>query len=393
MRYQKLSADLIFTNTGSPLTKHLIILDQNGTIIGLDPLENHDPASVQIYQGALVPGFVNAHCHLELSHMLGLIPTGTGLLDFIENVVRKRDIDPQQIDDAIRRADHEMWHNGIVAVGDISNTANTFSCKQQSKMFYHTFVEMFDLMSTELTQKTYEQYLDVYEEAPSNGNNTRSAVPHAPYSVSPELFGLINNLNENDTAVSIHALETQSEIDLFKGSSGAFPALFQSLGASMDALPSGYNSPLRYLLDHLDPRQRTLLVHNTLVTAEDLEIAQRWSGEIYWVTCPNANLYIENRLPRYSLLQEQQNKVCLGTDSLTSNWQLSIFEEMRTVAKYQSKVTTEELVRWSSLHGACALGIDHIVGSIEVGKRPGINLLQLNNQIRIDEESSSQKIV
>jgi cytosine/adenosine deaminase-related metal-dependent hydrolase len=105
---------------------------------------------------------------------------------------------------------------------------------------------------------------------------------------------------------------------------------------------------------------------------------QLQSGHCYWVTCPNANLYIENMLPNYRNFLDTNARVCIGTDSLTSNWQLSVLEEMKTISKFQSYVPFETILRWATLNGAEALGFDDEFGSFETGKKPGINLLNLD---------------
>ena len=105
------------------------------------------------------------------------------------------------------------------------------------------------------------------------------------------------------------------------------------------------------------------------------QIPKNWNSNVFWASCPNANLYIENSLPNYQIFIDNDAKVCLGTDSLTSNWQLSILSEMQAIARYQSYVNDETLLTWATLNGAIALGFDDELGSFEVGKKPGINLL------------------
>ncbi|HUR31557.1 MAG TPA: amidohydrolase family protein, partial [Saprospiraceae bacterium] len=88
--------------------------------------------------------------------------------------------------------------------------------------------------------------------------------------------------------------------------------------------------------------------------------------------CPNANLYIENRLPRYASFIEADARMTIGTDSLTSNWQLSVLEEIKTIAKYQSIIPFDMLLQWATWNGAKALGKDDLFGSLEKGKSPGL---------------------
>jgi len=125
-------------------------------------------------------------------------------------------------------------------------------------------------------------------------------------------------------------------------------------------------------MQHMNPEQQTLLVHNTLTPPEDIKAVQAWNENVYWVICANANLYIENQMPHLQSFIDAGATVTLGTDSLTSNWQLSILEEMKTLARYQSFVPFDTLLQWATLNGAQALRMDDQLGSLDEGKSPGI---------------------
>ncbi len=390
---KKISADLVITNNGPPQQDQVIILDDSNTIIELTNAADHDPSSVKRYRGAIIPGFVNAHCHLELSHLYGMVETGTGLLPFMQKVVQMREIGQEIIDQAIRDGDQEMIDNGIVAVGDISNQVDTFEIKRSSRIRYYTFVEMFDFMQPQKSDEFFTNYLQVFEQAPDDNSNRKTAVPHAPYSVSPVLFKKIKSLQKSDCTVSVHNQETVEEDLLFRHGTGKFGDFFQEFGFTLDHFqPTGMSS-IRYTLSHLDPNQRTLLVHNTMTSGEDIVFVERWSNLVYWATCPNANLYIENQLPHYQKFIDQNCKICVGTDSLTSNWGLSIWEELKTIHKYQSYVPVEELIRWATINGALALGFEKSLGSIERGKRPGLNLVDLDDSGGVDLRGSCQRLL
>jgi aminodeoxyfutalosine deaminase len=382
----KLTADHIFD--GYKIIKDkVIILDEKETILAIEDSSHHDTSSVKRVEGLIAPGFVNTHCHLELSHMKGVAPTGTTLLPFINAVISKRDVLQSEIDEAIVKADKEMYEAGIVAVGDISNKADTATCKDQSPIHYYTFVEYFDLMHPPFTDHTINQYNDVYNQFSENAKNKKSKVPHAPYSVSKELASYLNKEARAGQTVSIHNEETQAEMDLFYTKSGGFIDFFGKMGVDFKELEVTNKSSIHHALaTSLNPIAKTLFVHNTLTDINGIKAANLWSKEIFWATCPNANLYIENRLPNYQLFIDQGQAMTIGTDSLTSNWQLSILEEIKTLNKYCSYIPIETLLKWATINGAVALGFNDQIGSIEVGKKPGLVHLpiqEINGQFTI----------
>ncbi len=390
---RKITANYLYPITAAPIPDGVLILDDNGKILAIEKQENHDAASLEKYEGAIVPGFINAHCHLELSHMKGKVDTGTGLLPFITNVVSFRDVPQDEIQAAIEHADREMQEAGIVAVGDISNKIDTFQKKSTSPIRYYSFIEMFDFIQDAMAEATFQQYKAVYDQHPEGNGNQFTAVPHAPYSVSISLFNKINTLNKGRGTVSIHNQETPDEQALFLTKGGGFPELFGSFGMSFDDFKSTGKTAIHYALDNLDPACKTLFVHNTLTNEADIEAAQNWNDRVYWASCPNANLYIENRLPDYRAFIDTHAKVCLGTDSLTSNWQLSILEEMKTISRYKSFIPFETLLQWATINGAEALGFDDALGSFEVGKTPGVNLISGVEGDKLHQNSKVKKLV
>lgn len=375
---RKITADWVCPVSAEPIENAVVITDDTGKILAIEPRENHDSASLEIHHGVLAPGFVNAHCHLELSHMKGKVDTGTGLIPFITGVVTQRNAPAERIAEAIEKAEQEMLQGGIVALGDISNGPDTFAVKAEGRMRYHTFLEMFDFLQEAGAEKSFAEGLAVREQLRLAPGSACSLVPHAPYSVSKNLFAKIRQFNPAAGAatVSIHNQETPPEQALFLEKTGGFLDFYGKFGISLEQFEATGKPSIFYALENLNPATRTLFVHNTLTSQADIEAAQAWGTQVFWATCPNANLYIENRLPDYAAFLATNARVCIGTDSLTSNWQLSVLEEMKTIARYQSFVPFHTLLRWATLHGAQALGFDDTLGSLEPGKTPGLVLLE-----------------
>ncbi|NET35749.1 MAG: amidohydrolase family protein [Cyanothece sp. SIO1E1] len=380
-------------DNGDPLENAVLTIDDEGKILSIEEKTGKNASGIEAYSGVIVPGFINTHCHLELSHMLGKVNTGTGLLEFIRNVVSYRDVPMEEIEAAIVKADQEMWENGIVAVGDISNKLDTAAQKSESPIRYYSFVEMFDFRQDQMTEATFQQYYEVFEGQSDVNGNRKSCVPHAPYSVSEALFKKINEANTEAVTVSIHNQETPHEDNLFLTGKSGFIDLFGGFGMDMSGLKPTGKTAIHYAIENMDPKQRTLFVHNTLTSAEDIQAAHAWSERVYWATCANANLYIENRLPNYQTFIDNQAKMTIGTDSLTSNWQLSVLEEMKTIVRFQSGVSFTTLLEWATINGAMALGFEEDLGSLEVGKKPGLNLLNLDARLDFNAQTQVTKLV
>ena len=360
MRY--LSANYIFPLHINPIKEGVVQISEKGEIVNIFESRTKAPKQkLEIFEGVLCPGFVNVHCHLELSHLKGLLLQKTGLVDFISKVPEKRNLEIDDIKRAIIDADSTMQKNGIVAVGDISNTNHSFFIKEESKIVYHTFVELFSL-NKDKAEIVFNKGMDLLNNCP----NPRSITPHATYSVSEKLFSLLKEKN-NGEIVCIHNQETKSEDELFRNGSGELYEFIKQFG---DLNQTGI-SALQTSLLQMSKQSKIILVHNTFTSKKDVKWTKENNYDTYWCTCPKANLYIENSLPDYSIFDT--DTLCVGTDSLASNNSLSILEELK-VLKENSDFDLNTLLKIACKNGAEALGFENL-GTFEKGKIPGLNLI------------------
>ncbi len=391
-----LSADLIFPIETQPIPNGILVVGPHGKII--DVLDENDPnapesSRIEKFEGALSPGFINAHCHLELSHMKGLVPEKTGLPAFIMQIVSRRNENAEKKMEAIRLADEEMWRNGIEAVGDICNTVDTLETKVKSKIQYHSFVEVFSFDSSK-AQDVLKEGIRVAKEYAESGLRA-TIVPHAPYSVSKELFeGIRSGQDEFAGTISIHNQETNAENEMFTSGSGELVEIFKKFGEDFSDFHPKFKSSLDYHLTQLPKKVNSVLVHNTMTKLEELEEADQQNDNLFWCTCPNANMYIENRIPNISMWLETGATVCVGTDSLASNHQLSVLEELKLIQQRHPQIALSELLKSGTLNGAKALSLSKEKGSFRKGKLPGILWLKkVNLETGSLAESSVQRII
>ncbi|MBR5808417.1 MAG: amidohydrolase family protein, partial [Alistipes sp.] len=200
-----------------------------------------------------------------------------------------------------------------------------------------------------------------------------SLSPHSVYSVQDAPFREVCG-GDVDKPLSIHFLETKDEKMLYNGG-GSLHEWYKAVGFECDFLH--YGSPAKRIVECVPKDRSVMLVHNCAVSQEDVDtIMNHFSAPVYWALCPRSNNYISALEPKsVELLRACALNICIGTDSLASNWSLSMIEEL----KMFKGVPLAELLQWATINGAKALGIDDKFGSIEVGKRSGIvNLTGVN---------------
>lgn len=370
--YRKYRAEKLFTGHEFLGEDWVLITNEVGKIIDTVPIHEAGE-SVVYYPGTLLPGFINAHCHLELSHMKGVIPKHTGLVDFLLSVLQHRSATDSLIQEAIEKAETEMIQNGIVAVGDICNQTDTLLQKQKGRLKYHNFIETSAVLPA-MAKTRFENALAVYHQF-SDMPYRNSIVPHAPYSVSSELFSLITSLPGNNR-LCMHNQETEAENELFRTGKGGFQRLYDALGMQHSFGNPPGNSSLQQVLPHFKPESSLMLVHN--LAAHDDDIA--WllkkrpieECETSFCICAGANLYISKQLPNIPMLSDSGIPLVIGTDSLASNDELNIYHELEIIHQHFPQIPWEELFKWATLNGAIALGMNNQLGSFEKGKTPGV---------------------
>ncbi|MEO5984363.1 MAG: amidohydrolase family protein [Ferruginibacter sp.] len=364
--FRKFTADKIFNGT-SLLTGKVLIASREGKIIDLvDQAEGGE--GIEKYSGIISPGFINCHCHTELSHLKNKIPKHSGLVDFVLAVMKGRHAPPEEIKEAIIQAEKELYFSGTSAVADICNTADSFSLKQNSKLHWHNFIEVSGFVNSTADER-FEQ-AKIIEGKFAKLPFRYSIVPHAPYSVSNKLFQLIN---ENSRGLlSIHNQETNSENELYLNKSGELLKLYKTLGIDINYFEPTGKTSFQSWLPYFTHHQNIISVHNTHISQHDLNA----SRDVSFCICINANLYIENTLPPLPLLIENKCAVVLGTDSYASNIQLNMVEEMKTIQQHFEGIDTSTLLQWATSNGAVALGISETFGSFKPGKTPGIVLIE-----------------
>jgi len=391
MRYRKLKADYLFTGGKLLNNEHVLIVNFDGEIINIIDAKNAGE-EIETFAGILSPGFINAHCHLELAHLKNIIQERTGLVDFVFKVVTQRHFAEDEILNSIEKGEEEMVQNGIIAVGDICNNTSTVSQKIKRNLHYYNFIETSGWLP-EIASLRFERAKNIFDDFEKH-NLKSSIVPHAPYSVSENLWKEMMPLFPGKV-ISIHNQESAQENLFFLEGKGDFTKMFEMMKIDNSFYVAKKKRSIESYFKKFSSAKSVILVHNTFTEQQDLDFIHEHKNKNQLVSiclCPNANLFIENTLPPVDLFLRNDCQIILGTDSLASNHQLNILEEIKTIVKNFPEIKTETLLKWSTINGAKALQMENEIGSFENGKKPGIVLIENVEGGRITSNSKVRNL-
>jgi aminodeoxyfutalosine deaminase len=390
---KRFASHYTITGPGTFLRKAIITTGDDGTILdvedtGGDLKEEH---SVEFYSGIIVPGFVNCHCHLELSHLKGKIPPGAGLHSFISQIRRTRDSSQDKIVQEAYSAGSLMFRNGIVLCADICNTADTFSLKQESLIRYISLIEVFGIDGGKASKRIGEA--ESLAALASEMSLPHFMVPHSAYSVSLTLFRMLRKITRGNEVTSMHFMESPSESAFLQSRSGEMMEAYRSSGL-LQGEPEPPEDHVAAVLREITSSGNLILVHNTFADTETIRKVNA-RKDLYWCLCPNSNLYIEGTLPPVKLLLDENCRIVLGTDSLASNNSLDILEEMKTLQSAFSWLSLPEIVAWATQNGAMALKEESQYGSIRPGMKPGLLLIENADlpNMKLTPESTVKRLI
>ena len=397
MGTKRIAATYVYTlETDTPVRNGFVEYDDvDGTILRVGQCE--DPSSEEMIEGILVPGFVNTHCHVELSHLHGKFRKGTGMAGFIDQINELRDWAGREVKvRLVQKWMDRMWEDGVSAMADISNDDSSFDVKASHKMYTRTFLEVFG-SEPEMCGGVMSDVRALNQVADSVGIDA-APTPHSCYTMSPQLLSASAAAGLESGYLSYHSQESQEEEDLVMTGSGA---MYENrVRNNMSTPPVTGESSLKYFIDRLaDAKpapygQHILLVHNVCLSQGDVDAARAVMQNVWWAVCPLSNLFIHNALPPIGLMRENGLNITIGTDSLSSNDDLSMIKEIICLHENFPEVPMGEIFMWASTNGARFLSKDGELGSLSKGKRPGIVLVTgVDADGCVTKESESRRII
>ncbi len=394
MSIKRISAAYVYTLDSAPIRNGFVEYDDiDGRIVNVGECGSEE----EVLDCALVPGFVNAHCHVELSHLHGKFRKGTGMAGFIDQINELRDWAGRDVKiELTRRWMDRMWNDGVSAMADISNDDSSFEVKKAHPMYTRTFLEVFG-SEPEMCGGVMNDVSELKKTADSYGIDA-APTPHSCYTMSPQLLSASAAAGLESGFLSYHSQESQEEEELLRSGSGAMYENRKRSG--MSTPPVTGESSLKYFIDRLAAAkpgpydEHILLVHNVCLQQEDIDAAKRVMKNPYFAICPLSNIFIHNALPPVDLMRENGLTIALGTDSLSSNDDLDIVKELVCLHGNFPEVPMEELLTWASSNGAKFLKKDDVLGSLTPGKRPGVVMIDgVDSEGFVTADSKSVRLI
>lgn len=395
MDIRRIAASFVYTlDADEPIKNGYVEYDAaDGRVVAVGECGPDD----EVLSGAIVPGFVNSHCHIELSHLHGKFRKGTGMAGFIDQINALRDWAGADVKARLTQEwMDKMWKDGVSAMSDISNDDSSFKVKSSHKLYTRTFLEVFG-SEPEMCEGVMADVTTLKAAADAEGIDA-APTPHSCYTMSPQLLSASSAAGLESGYLSYHSQESQEEEDLLISGSGAMYENRKRSG--MSTPPVTGESSLKYFIDRLAAAkpapydEHILLVHNVCLKQDDIDAAKKVMNNVYWAICPLSNIFIHNALPPVPLMRRNGLAITVGTDSLSSNDDLDMVKELVCIRQNFSEIPMNEILVWACLNGARFLSKEKALGSLTPGKTPGIVFVSnVDENGSFTSESKSERVI
>lgn len=384
------------------------VVVEDGRIVAVgardELLKQHPDEDVSDYGlAALMPGFVDLHTHMEYSIFRGVVddlPYSKWKMAVQE---REGRLEAQDWEDSAALGAVETIRSGITCVADITDSGASVRAVQDSGLRGVLYREVSTMDAASVGRVVAEALADVaaWEARTSSDRITIGIAPHSPYTCHPRLFQAISEaVSQDDRPVAIHLAGSRDEYDFVKyGSSPLAQDFRRQSGWSEQAwMPTGV-SPVRYVYQWgLLDLPNVLAVHCVHVDDEDIDVLKRTRTAV--AHCPRCNAKLGMGTAPLSDFRAAGLRVGLGTDSPASTSTIDFFEEMRVGLLIQRSMrgeagffTAEEFMRMATIDGARALGLDHLIGTLEPGKRADIIAVDLSQSHQVPTQNPYSALV
>jgi len=372
-------ARIVATMDGPPIDNGAVVVSEDRVVdVGkFAEIKTHNADEVvDLGEQALLPGLINAHCHLDYTCLRAKIPPQKSFTDWIRSINAEKDkLSPKDYVASINEGLAEARRFGTTAIANLTAFPELIS-QVQPPIRTWWFAELIDIRAPERTNELIDSAIEALKQTPRWG-----LAPHALFTASKDLFRRCEEIAQREhILLTTHLAESREEVEMFRAASGPLYEFIKSIGRAMD--DCGKETPLGLFLDLIDSgrspnRPRTIEVnrpylswivaHLNELTESDFEMLERSNSKFHVVHCPRSHNYFGHGPFAFDRLRSFGFNICLGTDSLASNESLSLFAEMRAFQKNFSRVSPEEIFRMVTVNPARALRQENALGQIRTG--------------------------
>ena len=377
-------SDIILPISSDPIENGAVVVS-DGPIVDFghrrDLEKKYSSFKKLIYKECIIlPGFINAHIHLELGWIKNKLGNYKNFIEWLQQIIKakKDDVSNEILIESITNGIEEQIKSGVTTVGEISSyNGIDIPILKNSGLRTILFKEYLD-RNIDLLDSGFNEPTELYEER---------LFPHSPYSCSPETLDKIFNYTlKHDLALGIHLAESKDETNFLKNLSNGFDNIIYPLLGRKCFTRVSTESPVKYISKfNKKLKSQLTCIHMVNINKNDIEFIK--NDNIGVVLCPRSNILLNVGKPNFSLLINTK-KIGLGTDGISSNYNLNFIEEIRTIHNLLLDENFDDStflsIYFATLGGAKALFIDEKIGSIEKGKEADLLCVHYGNEKPVD---------
>ncbi len=329
--------------------------------------------TVDLEQRTLLPGLINAHCHLDYTRLRGKMPRRISFTDWIQAInAEKAKLSQADYLASIREGFAESKKFGTTTMGNLTALPELIP-QVRAPIRAWWFAELIDVRAPEQANTLADSAAQWASKAKHWG-----LAPHALFSASAAVYRRCEQMAQAEQIpLTTHLAESREEMEMFRHASGPLYEFLKNIGRAMD--DCGQGTPLERFFQITElgtskscgARCETpwIVAHLNELIERDFELLRNRHGKFHVAHCPRSHAYFGHSPFAFERLSELGLNICLGTDSLASNDNLSLFAEMRAFQSAQPGVSPERIVEIATVNGARALGVHQVLGRIHPGFR------------------------
>ena len=362
-------ARVVVTMDGAPIENGAVAIngDKIVDVGGFDEVKARNSGDVvDLGEQALLPGLINAHCHLDYTCLRGKIPPQKTFADWIRAIIAEKEkLSPQDYLVSINEGFAEAKKCGTTTIANVTAFPELISRIQAPSRTWW-FAELIDVRSSERENEIVDLAVESIGRARPPGAPNWGLAPHAPFTASPNLYRRCEEIARRENVLlTTHLAESREEMEMFSHSRGPLADFLACLGRDNSDLHGA--TPVAHASEFCEFDDRWLLVHLNEIVMDDLERLLRPKTQPHVVHCPRSREYFGHSPFKFGKFRKLGFNVCLGTDSLASNEDLSLFAEMRAFQRYRPKVSPKEILEMVTVNPARALQQENALGRIQPG--------------------------